>query len=121
MFNNREDLKLHTFIDTLLYNFIIAFGVVLGASLFAGAAAIINNHPPIKTMLGIAASIKVWAVAVALGGTFSSFEVIEKGLFKGEFKTIIKHALYVIAALTGANSGYSIIRLLQKCGDLWWQ
>ena len=94
-------------------------GVTLGASVFSGIGALINNHPPLKTMIDVASSIKIWAVAVALGGTFSSFEVLEKSLFKGEVRSIIKQVVYIIGALIGANIGYSCIRLLQRCGMLW--
>lgn len=107
------------FFSSILYNFFIAFGVVVGASIFAGIAAIINDHPPYKTMFDIAGSIKIWAIAVALGGTFSSFEIIEKGLFRGEIRTIIKQAMYVVMAVIGANSGFSFIRLLLRCGEMW--
>lgn len=103
--------------SNVIYNFLISFGVIIGASLLAGIAALINDHPPLKTMFNIAGSIKIWAVAVALGGTFSSFEIIEKGIFKGEIRSIIKQAIYVVAAVLGANMGYGFIRLIQKCGE----
>lgn len=107
------------FLNNVLYNFLIAFGIIVGASTFAGIGAIINDHPPMKTMIDIADSIKIWAVAVALGGTFSSFEIIEQGLFKGEVKSIIKQVVYILIALVGANAGCSFIKLLQKCGETW--
>lgn len=107
------------FINNILYSFLIAFGVVVGASVFAGIGALINDQPPLKTMLDLAGSIKIWAVAVALGGTFSSFEIIEKGLLKGEIKSIIKQAAYILMALIGANTGAGFIKLIQRCGDLW--
>jgi len=68
-------------------------------------------------MFQIASSIKIWAVAVALGGTFSTFEILEKGIFKGEIRSIIKQAVYVVVAVIGANVGYGFIRLIQKCGS----
>lgn len=91
--------------------------MIVGASLFAGLGALINDHPPLKTMFQIASSIKIWAVAVALGGTFSTFEILEKGIFKGEIRSIIKQAVYVVVAVIGANVGYGFIRLIQKCGE----
>ena len=108
-----------SFIQNLLYTFLIAFGIIIGGSLFAGIGAIINNRPPLKTMLDISASLKIWAVAASLGGTFSSFEIIEKGLLKGDFKSLLKQATYIVIALIGSNLGYSLIRLLEKCGSLW--
>lgn len=104
-------------IGNVIYSFLVAFGVIIGASIFAGIGAVINNHPPLKTMLDNAGSIKIWAVAIALGGTFSSFQIIEQGLMKGEIKSIIKQVLYIFAALMGSNSGYNFIKLIQKCGE----
>lgn len=99
--------------------FLVAFGVVVGSSIFNGLGAIITGSPPLKAMLDIARSTKIWAVAVSLGGTLSSFNVIDKGLFYGDFKALIKQAIYVLVALLGANTGYVFIRLIQRWGQLW--
>ncbi|MEW9122869.1 MAG: YtrH family sporulation protein [Thermotaleaceae bacterium] len=107
------------FTANLIYNFLIAFGVVMGASSFAALGAILNNHPPLHTMLDVSHSIKIWAVAVALGGTFPSFEVIEQGILKGEMKSVIKQLFYILTALTGANLGCYLIKIIQACGRLW--
>lgn len=106
-------------LSNILYSFLVAFGIVTGAGIFGGIGAILNNHPPLKTMLNLAGSVKIWAVAAALGGTFSSFEIIEKGLFNGEIKSIIKQMAYILTALLGANLGFGVIRFIQWCGDLW--
>ncbi len=112
---------MNLFVSNILYNFLISFGIVTGAGVFAGIGAIINNHPPLRTMLNLAGSVKIWAVAAALGGTFSSFEIFEKGLFNGEIKSIVKQMAYILTALIGANLGYGLIRLIQCCGDFWSQ
>lgn len=108
---------LSSLFSSTVNNFLISFGVVVGASIFGGIGAVITNDPPLKAMLDIASSIKIWAVAVTLGGTFDSFAVIEKGLFEGEFRSIIKQAIYVLTALLGANMGYKIIKLIQRCSE----
>lgn len=110
---------LHGLIMSMIRDFLIAFGVVVGASVFSGFSALLTNHPPMKAMMDMASSTKIWAMAIALGDTFSSFEVIEKGLFKGEFKSIIRQAIYVLTALLGANMGYGFIRLIQRCSKIW--
>lgn len=99
--------------------FFIAFGVVLGGSLFAGISAIITDTPPVRAMMNMASSIKTWAMAIALGGSISSFSVLDKGLFEGEIKAFIKQIIYIFIALLGANAGYSFIRLIQRCSELW--
>lgn len=109
---------MNTFFSNSIYSFLVAFGIVIGAGIFAGIGAIINNDPPLRTMLNLASSVKIWAVAAALGGTFSSFEIFEKGLFNGEVKSIIKQMVYILTALIGANLGYGFIRLIQWCGGI---
>lgn len=110
-------IVLSTLFNNMVNNFLISFGVVIGASIFGGIGAVITNDPPLKAMLDIASSIKIWAVAVTLGGTFPSFAAIEKGLFEGEFKSIVKQAIYVLTALLGANMGYNVIKLIQRCNE----
>lgn len=108
---------MNLFLSNLVYSFLIAFGIVTGAGVFAGIGAIVNDHPPLRTMINLAGSVKIWAVAAALGGTFSSFEIFEKGLFNGEIKSIVKQLAYILMALIGANLAYGLIRLIQYCGD----
>lgn len=110
-------MKLTALFNSMINNFFISFGVVIGASVFGGIGAVITNDPPLRAMLDIASSIKIWAVAVTLGGTFSSFSAIEKGIFEGEFKSIVKQAIYVLTALLGANMGYKVIKLIQMCNE----
>jgi len=110
-------IVLSSLFNNMVNNFLISFGVVVGASIFGGIGAVLTNDPPLKAMLDIASSIKIWAVAVTLGGTFSSFAAIEKGLFEGEFKSILKQAIYVLSALLGANTGYNAIKLIQRCSE----
>jgi len=108
-----------SFYSSIVQNFLIAFGVVTGASLFSGLGAIITSNPPYKVMVNVAGNIKLWAIAASLGGTFSSFAMIEKGLFEGEIRTLIKQMIYILVSLSGANVGYEFIILLQRCGSIW--
>lgn len=110
---------LPNFYTSLVQNFFIAFGVVIGGSLFAGVGSLITGNPPLKAMMNIANSIKIWGMSIALGGTFSSFAIIEKGLFEGEIRSIIKQIIYIFIALLGSNTGYIFIKLIEKCGQLW--
>jgi len=102
-----------TFFSNIILNFFIALGVVLGGSVFGALAATLTDQPPLKTMITIADNIKIWAVAVALGGTFSSFRVLEQGLFRGEVKTLVRQLLYVFFAMGGAQLGYIILCLIR--------
>lgn len=107
------------FLKTLVINFFIALGIVVGASLFAGLAAVISNQPPIRTMVNIADSLKIWAVAASLGGTFQSFEALDQGIFRGDVRSIAKELIYVLSALAGANTGFCFVMLIKKCNQIW--
>lgn len=110
---NRRVMHMTTFFSNIILNFFIALGVVLGGSVFGALAATLTDQPPLKTMITIADNIKIWAVAVALGGTFSSFRVLEQGLFRGEVKTLVRQLLYVFFAMGGAQLGYIILCLIR--------
>lgn len=112
-------MTMTVFLKTLVINFFIALGVVIGASLFAGLAAVISNQPPVRTMVNIADSLKIWAVAAALGGTFQSFEALDQGIFRGDVRSIARELIYVLAALAGANTGFGFIMLIKRCGQMW--
>lgn len=107
------------FFINVIQMFFVAFGVVLGGSLFAATGAIITDSSPIRAMMSMASSIKIWAMAIAIGGTFSPFSAIDKGLFEREFKSFIKQMIYIFIALLGANAGYSFMRLIQRCSKIW--
>lgn len=108
-----------TFYASIIYSFLVAFGIVTGASLLAGIGALINNHPPLKTMVDMSSSIKIWAIAAAMGGTFTSLEILEKGLFRGETRAIIKQVVFIVAAIWGANTGSQVIIIVSRCGQIW--
>ncbi|TCK98688.1 sporulation protein YtrH [Natranaerovirga hydrolytica] len=110
---------MNTILSNILYNFLIAFGMILGASVFSGFGAILNNQPPLKTMLDVAQGIKIWAVAAAIGGTFTSFEIFESSILKGELRSIVKQVLIIVSALVGANFGFKVVQLLERCGHFW--
>lgn len=105
------------FLGNLVYSFMVSFGVIIGASAFSGIAAILLNHPPLKIMSDLSNSIKIWAVATALGGTFSSFSILEEGIFRGELRGMLKQIFYILASLIGANLAVNSIELLQKWGE----
>ena len=61
----------------------------------AGALAVLTGQPPLKTMIDVADSIKIWAIAVALGGTLSS-ECLSRA-FQGGNKVLIRQLVYLFA------------------------
>ncbi|AKL93611.1 sporulation protein [Clostridium aceticum] len=107
-----------TFYQNIIYNFFISLGVLLGGCLLGGVAATLNGHPPLKTMMDLCEQIKIWAIVVALGGTFPSFKVFDTGLFNGEIRSVIKQVIYILSALLGAHVAYKLIYYLEGSGKL---
>lgn len=100
---------MNSFGEKFLLVFCTSLGVVIGAALIGSLATILTGNPPIKTMLKIANDIKIWAIAAGIGGTFTTIEILQTGLFEGHFTVVIKQLLYFVAAFFGAQTGYSII------------
>lgn len=94
-------------------NFVIIFftamGVLLGAALVGSLAAVLVREPPLGAMLRLAREMKIWAVVAAIGGTFSTIEILESGVFKGEIIAVIKQLFYIVSAMAGTHLGYLIV------------
>ncbi|WP_031514519.1 YtrH family sporulation protein [Desulfofalx alkaliphila] len=101
-----------TFEQKMVIIFFTALGVVLGAALIGSASSIMVRQPPVTTMVRIAGEIKIWAIVAAIGGTFTAIEVLESGIFDGEFRAVIKQLLYVLSGFAGAQVGYFLILYL---------
>lgn len=105
------------FITKLIMYYFVAFGVVIGGSLFGGLGAFLTKQPPMYTMLDFADRLKIWALVVALGGTFDSFKVFESSIFEGNLSSMMKQIFYIVIALVGAYTGQLILHWLIK-GDI---
>ncbi|HPU35726.1 MAG TPA: YtrH family sporulation protein [Bacillota bacterium] len=95
--------------------FFTAMGVMLGAALIGSLAAVMVREPPLATMLRLAREIRIWAVVAALGGTFSTIEILESGLLKGEITAVIKQIFYIIGAMAGTHLGHLMILAVAGC------
>lgn len=89
--------------------FFTAMGVMLGAALVGSLAAVMIREPPLGTMLRLARETRIWAVVAAIGGTFSTIEILESGFLKGEIIAVIKQIFYIMSAMAGAHLGHLII------------
>lgn len=103
---------MEAFPNKMLLIFFTALGMILGASLVGSLAAILCGEPPVGNMLKLAREIKIWAIVAAIGGTFSTFEVLDSGLFQGEVRAVIKQIAYITGALGGTQCGYLLLLLL---------
>lgn len=89
--------------------FFTAMGLMLGAALVGSLAAVMVREPPLETMLKLAREIRIWAVVAAIGGTFSTIEILESGILKGEIVAVIKQIFYIVGAMAGTHLGHLII------------
>jgi predicted membrane protein len=103
---------MEVFIHKSVLIFFSAMGIILGASFLGSFAAVLVKEPPIGTMLKLAQEMKIWAIVAAIGGTFSTFEIFQSGLFQGEFRPVIKQILYIFCALAGTQVGYHLLLIL---------
>jgi len=101
-----------SFWNKMILIFFTALGLILGASLVGSLGAVVARQPPTGTMLRLAQEIKIWAIVAAIGGTFSTIEIIESGIFQGDVVGLIKQIFYVLSSLAGAQFGYYMITIL---------
>ena len=106
--------NMDNFENKIVLVFFTALGIMLGAVMIGSIAAVLVREPPMAVMLKLARDMKIWAIAAAIGGTFSTFEIFESGLFNGEVRAVVKQILYIISALAGTQAGYYLI--LALCG-----
>ncbi|WP_227766823.1 YtrH family sporulation protein [Zhaonella formicivorans] len=105
------------FYQKLILIFFTALGVLLGASLVGSLGAILVGYPPVEIMLKLAREIKIWAIVAAIGGTFTTIEILQLGILEGEIRALIKQLFYLISAFAGAHLGYLIVIYLVGNGQ----
>lgn len=89
--------------------YFLALGVTLGGGLLGGLGQWMvgrGDSDPAQ----IAFRIRIWAVAVAIGGTLTAFENIERGLAQLSLPKIVRDALMILAAYWGAQTAYWWLR-----------
>jgi hypothetical protein len=68
-------------------------------------------------MNDMAGFVKVWAIAIALGGSFNSLQMFEKGILQGEIRAMAREVIYIICAMAGANCGSFVLKHIPGFGD----
>ncbi|WP_051314810.1 YtrH family sporulation protein [Alteribacter aurantiacus] len=104
------------FLATLIIDFFVAFGVILGGSIVGGIGAYLIGKPPMSIMHDLASSLKIWALVAAIGGTFDAISSLERGIFGGTHADIVKTLFMIFAALCGAHSGTVLIQWITQEG-----
>lgn len=86
-------------VKVILLPFGSAFGMIIGASWVCGLIAYFTTGSPIVTMLEVGRSLRIWAMAAAMGGTFPLLEALE-GSLTGDFYALLRHlGIFTSAAL----------------------
>ena len=96
----------------MLLAFFTAFGVVVGGAVIGSLATLLTTGSPLQTMNILAKSVKMWAIVVAMGGTFPAIKAIESGLWGGEVITLARQVAIIISGVIGAYCGYWIMMIL---------
>ncbi|MFE5318811.1 YtrH family sporulation protein [Paenibacillus sp. NPDC056579] len=105
-----------SFLTKCVFDFFVAFGVVLGGTMLGGIAAVLMMEPPTQRMLLISEQIKIWALVAAVGGTIDPLRVIESNLAGGFISPAIKQILLIVFAFIGAQSGTALIQWICRGG-----
>jgi len=97
---------------TIILDFFVAFGVIVGGSFLGGLGAFAAGQSPMQTMMILSDKLKIWAVVAAIGGTVDTLSLIERNFFDGTHSEIIKQILYIFSAFFGAYIGTTLIQWL---------
>jgi hypothetical protein len=89
----------------------LAFGVTLGGGLLGALGHWLAGHPDQANASALALRIRIWAVAVAVGGTISALENFEKSLATRAVVDLLRGGLTLTAAWAGAALGYWLLYL----------
>lgn len=108
-----------TFWSTIILDFFVAFGVVVGGSIMGGIGALLGNHhlTPMSTIETLSEQLKIWALVAALGGTFDMLRSVETHIKEGHLSLVAQQFLMLLSAFAGAQMGYMLINWLIR-GEL---
>ena len=96
----------------VLLPFFTGLGVMLGGSLFGGLAALFYPESPFHRIRALAEDVKLWAIVVAIGGTFPTLRALDSGLFNGDVLHLVRQVGVIVAGFLGAQAGYWVVMAL---------
>lgn len=104
--------RMDRFTSTVVLDFFVSFGIVLGGSLVGGMAAVLLHLPPGSTMMRLADHLKIWGLVSALGGTMDTLRVIETGVLGGQLSPVAKQFTYLLAAFLGSQAAFMVLKAI---------
>jgi len=93
------------FIEVFIQCYFIAFGVILGGSIIGSFSSFTVGEAPLAAILRIARSLRIWAIAAAIGGTFDAL----KGILDGTTIDWFKQILLIVSAMGGVKTAMTIL------------
>ncbi|WP_245575665.1 YtrH family sporulation protein [Alicyclobacillus contaminans] len=100
-------------LSNLFVSFLVAFGMVVGGSIFGGIAVMMTTHrPPFLFMESLAERLKIWAMVAALGGSMDALKAIGDGMWSRKIDTVGKQLIYFIVAFIGCQLGALVMHWL---------
>ncbi|HEU5138626.1 MAG TPA: YtrH family sporulation protein [Bacillales bacterium] len=109
-----EPVPFRDFLQSIILDFFVAFGVIIGGAIIGGIGAFFVSKPPLTAMMTLANNLKIWAVVAAIGGTFDTITNLEKGFMLGSPSEVFKQIFVLLSAMTGAYTGAGIIQWLTQ-------
>ena len=103
---------LRAVLRTLAFPFFTALGIELGGPLVGSVPSLLLAGRPLKTAMELARDLKFWAIAMAIGGSFTMLEALETGLVHHQLQSVAKQAAAVAGAFAGAQAGFWLISRL---------
>ncbi|WLV23779.1 YtrH family sporulation protein [Aciduricibacillus chroicocephali] len=97
------------FFVTFIHCFFIAFGVILGGAFIGSIGSFATGDAPLAVMQRIAKSLRIWAIAAAIGGTFDAIANFERGIFDGSTIDIFKQGLLILSAMAGVKTAMVLL------------
>jgi hypothetical protein len=89
----------------------VALGVTLGGALIGGLAVFAAGRPD-PDYVSLAWRIRIWAVAVAIGGAMTALEKLEHEFLASGMRGVLRDVAVVAVAYAGAQAGYALLRWL---------
>lgn len=102
------------FFVTFIHCYFIAIGVILGGAIIGSIGAFATGDAPLAIINRIAKSLRIWAIAAAIGGTFDAIANFERGIFEGSTIDIFKQGLLILSAMGGVKTGMVLLSWLTQ-------
>jgi hypothetical protein len=100
-------------VKTLTPPFMLALGITVGGGLVGGLGQWLAGQPA-PDYAGLAWRLRIWAVAVAIGGAMTALENLERQFLVRGAAGALRDLAVVAVAYLGAQFGFTLITWLVR-------